>query len=384
TFLIVLFDVVLTYAYSCKTSLINAYKNNYVTTLINTITMVLRSVAQIIVLRLTSSFVWYLALRIGTTLLEWLLTKIYVSIKHKDVIYTKEKIDTETKQEIIKNTKALFMHKIGGLLVNTVDSIIISSFIGVVVLGLYSNYIALVTAMQGVLGLLFTSLTSVFGHLCAEGNIDEEKKYFRFMYLLNFVTGLIFFLGYYAVADNIVAVCFGKDLIMDHSVVMIITLNYFIQYLRSAVMVYRDATGTFYYDRWKPLIEGLINVVLSISFVLWFGVAGVIVATIITNLLICHIVEPYVLYKHGFKQKATQYYTLNYLLIAVFCGALICLHFLKQSFDRLLIEFLVNGLISFGISAVILLIMFAVSKTFRTNTIKVFKFGINFLTKRKQ
>lgn len=384
TFLIMLIDVVITYFYSCKTSLINAYKNNYITTAINAFTMVIRSIAQIIILVFTRSFVWYLVIRIGSTLLEWLLTNIYVGTQYKTVINTKEKIDKQTRIEIVKNTKAMFMHKIGGLLVNTVDSIIISSFIGVIVLGLYSNYIAIVTAMYGVLSLLFSSLTSIIGHLCAEKNLDEEKKYFKFLYLLNFATGIIFFLGFYAVIDDIIAICFGADLIMDSSVVFIITLNYFIQYLRVTVLVYREATGTFYYDRWKPLIEGIINVVLSILFVLYFSVVGVIVATIITNIFICHIVEPHVLYKYGFKQKATNYYLLNFILITVFTIALTWLYFLKQKFNSVLTDFFVNGFISVGISVGTLLIMFLVSKTFRENTKKLFKYGFKLITKRKR
>ena len=56
------------------------------------------------------------------------------------------------------------------------------------------------------------------------------------------------------------------------------------------------------------MFEGILNVGLSIGFVYLFGylwgedyaIVGVIVATIITNLTICHIVEPYVLHKYAF------------------------------------------------------------------------------------
>lgn len=382
TFFIMLVNVVLTYIYSCKTSLINAYKNNYVTTLINSLTMVLREIIQIIVLYWTGSFELYLLACIGSTLLEWLLTKIYVSTKYKTIVNSKEKVDTETKKEIIKNTKAMFMHKIGGLLVNTADSVIISSFIGVVVLGLYSNYVIIVTALQSVLSLLFTSLTSIIGHLCAVGDINEEKKYFKFMYFLNFTTGLIFYLGFYAIADNIITLCFGPYLIIDRSVVFIMTVNYFIQYLRLTVLVYRDATGTFYYDRWKPIIEGPVNVVLSILFVFWFGVAGVIIATVITNVLICDIIEPYALYKYGFKQKTIKYYILNYSLILVFVGALFVLHYCMQNFNNDWFELFVNGNIAVVIAFVPIAAMYIISPTYRQNTNKLFIKTVGLFKKR--
>ncbi len=90
------------------------------------------------------------------------------------------------------------------------------------------------------------------------------------------------------------------------------------------------------------------------------------------------------LYKYGFKQKATNYYLLNFILITVFTIALIWLYFLKQKFDSVLTDFFVNGFISVGISVGTLLIMFLVSKTFRENTKKLFKYGFKLITKRKR
>lgn len=382
TFGIMLAAIVIEYVYSCKTSLINAYKNNYVTTLINSICVFVRRTIQLLVLIFTGSFELYLTAKIVATLIEWGLVELYTRKHYKDIINTKEKVDAETRAEVMKNTKAMFMHKIGGVLVNTADSIIISAFIGVAILGKYSNYLAIMTAMTMVLGLFFSPLTAVIGHLCAEGNIEEEKKYFKFLYYFNFTIGIIFFLGYYAIIDNLIPI-FGPDLIMDRSVPLIITINYFIQFMRQTVLLYRDATGAFYNDRWKPLIEGILNVALSIAFVYWLGIVGVIVATIITNILVCHVIEPLVLYKYGFKgQKPTQYYLLNYLLILVFVGALFVLHYCMQSFDNNWIELLVNGCIAVAIALVPLAVMYAFIPTYRQNTNKLFKKAIGLFKKK--
>ena len=167
----------------------------------------------------------------------------------------------------------MFMHRIGGVLVNTADSVIISAFIGVVILGKYTNYTTIMTAMTGVLGLFFTPLTSIIGHLYVEQDKTEVKKYLNFFHTFNFIIGIIFFLGYYAVIDNLVNICFksNEELVLTRPISFIITLNYFIQFMRQATLLFRDATGTFYNDRWKPLFEGLLNVALSIGFVFLFS-----------------------------------------------------------------------------------------------------------------
>ena len=206
----------------------------------------------------------------------------------------------------------MFMHKIGYVLVNTVDSVVISAFVGVVSLGEYSNYTMILSSMVGVIALFFTSLTSVIGHLCVEEDRETAKSYFESFHLLNFTIGTVFFLGYYAVVDDMIAILFSSELIISKNVSLVITLNGFVQFMRHSTLTFRDATGSFYGDRWKPLFEGVVNIVLSILLVNWIGVSGVIVATVITNLLICHLVEPYVLYKNAFDLSPNTFYLKNY------------------------------------------------------------------------
>lgn len=381
TFALMLISVALTYTFSAKISLINAYKNNYITTSINSGGQLLQYGLQIIVLLCTQSFVWYLVCRIIAVAVQWGVTEVVVRIKYKTVIGHKRAIDSDTKNEVTKNVKAMFMHKIGGVLVNTADSIIISAFIGVVILGKYTNYTVIMTAMTGTITLFFTPLTSVIGHMCVEENKKQIQKYYNFFYILNYILGLVFFLGYYSVIDNLVTICFGNNLEMTKSVSFVITVNYFIQFMRQATLLFKDATGMFYYDRWKPLMEGVLNIGLSIGFVylfeyLWgaeFAVVGVIAATVVTNLTICHIVEPYVMYKYALKTSVKPYYIRNYLYIALFVGLLFALHFSMIQSDNQWIELFANGGISLAYSLGISAFVILLNKNFRQHFIAIFK-----------
>ena len=366
TYFIVLTSVALTYMFSAKLSLINAYKNDYITTGITSLSQMVMQVIQIVLLVVTKSFEIFLLCRFIAVLIQWTLIELVSRKKHSEILAIKSiHLDDDDKREITKNIKAMFMHKIGGLLVNTVDSIVISSFIGIAVLGSYSNYVTIVTSMASILTLFFTPLTSIVGHLCTQKNIVEEKKYFNFFFTLNFIIGLVFYLGYYAVIDDAVRICFGPNLELDRSISFVVTLNYFIQFIRHAVVMFRDATGTFYNDRWKPLFEGIANLILSIILVKFIGVAGVIVATIITNVLICHIVEPYVLYKNVFKESPKKYYIQNYLYMIIFVLLMTVMTLLMQDIDGVWKSLFINGLISIGISSVPCVVILIINKEFR-------------------
>lgn len=362
TFIIMLISVAFTYTYSSKISLINAYKNNYITTTIISSGQILLYILQIIVLILFKSFELFLISRILAEILQAILTNQYVKKHYKHLIMLNSALDNETKGVIIKNIKAMFMHKIGGVLVNSADSIIISTFVSVTTLGFYSNYTTIMMAMAGILALFFSPLTSVIGHLCAENNVEEEKKYFNFFYFLNFSLGCIFYLGYYAIIDNVIVLFFGDALIMHWEIPFIITLNYFIQFMRQSVLLFKDATGTFYHDRWKPLFEGVFNIVFSILFVQWFGVVGVIVATILTNIFICHIIEPFALYKYAFKSSPVKYYCLNYACLLLFGLILLILHLIKCSLKSLILETLINGCLAITLAMIPIFLFLLINK----------------------
>lgn len=365
TFGLMLISIVLSYCFSAKSSLITAYKDNYIVTTITSLGTIMQCILQIVVLIFTKSYVWYLVCRIIAILFQWILTEIYARKDHSDIINLHVKIDPNTKKYVTRSIKAMFMHKIGDILVNTADSVIISIFIGVVLLGKYSNYVTIVSSMMGLITLFFTPLTAIIGHMSANGDVEAEKKYCNFFHTFNFIIGCIFFLGYYAVIDDVVAICFDKNLELGRDVVIVITINYFIQFMRQSINLFRDATGTFYYDRYKPLIEGAINIILSVIFVNIFGIVGVIVATIITNIFICHIVEPYVLYVHAFDDNPKKYYLRNYAYIFLFLITLFVFTFIRIDFDNVWISFIVNGVLSVMIAIFPCIVAFIFSKDFR-------------------
>lgn len=366
TFFLTLVSVVLTYAYSAKTSLLNAYKNNYIATTITSCGTLLEDFLKIIVIVVTRSFVAYLVCRILAVLFQWAATNIVTNRKYYEVMHRKAYIDTEDKKQIINNIKAMFMHKIGTVLVNTADSVIISAFIGVVILGKYANYTTIMTSMTGLLSLFFYPLTSVIGHVFVNAGKEEMKKYFYFFYGFNYILGTVFCLGYYAVIDNVITLCFGNNLELSRDVVFVITLNYFIQFLRTSTLMFRSSTGTFYYDRWKPIIEGAINIVLSIALVNTVGITGVIIATIVTNLVINDIVEPYVVFSHALQKKPTEYYVMNYGYILLFALSLLIVQNVSVVSSNVVTEFLVNGSIAVGISIIPCVFMVITNRDFRT------------------
>lgn len=366
TFVLTLVSAVLSYLYGAKTSLIEAHKDNYITTGIVTLSRLIRYALQVAALIIWKSFELFLVCQIIETLIIWGITDMVAKKLHPDILCMWEKLDAETTSEVTRSIGAMFMHKVGAILVGAVDGMVISAFIGVAVLGRYSNYTAVLGAVVGIVSLFFTPLTSVLGHLCASNDSGEIKKYFEHFYSFNYIIGVTFFLGYFAVIDSIVSILFGSSLCMPEAVSFMLALNSFIGYLRFSQLTFRDASGTFYYDRWKPAAEGLLNLVLSIALVKLlppeYEVTGVIAATVLTTLLICDIVEPHILFKYVFKQSAKAFYIKNYSYILIFTAALFAVGKLRLSLGNNIADFFANGCISVAVTAVTLLMTGMIDK----------------------
>ena len=352
-FLIQLVCVFISYYYAANLSLINAYKNNYITTTVTTLAQIFKCLVQMLVLYLTKSFYFFLLSGLFQEFIQFAFFGFYTSKKYKPIIVGKNKLDELEKKEVNKNIKAVFFHKVGGLVVNSIDSLIISVVLGVSILGIYSNYIVLINAILTIVTMLFTQLVSVIGHSYYKVDKQKFKRYFMFFYFFNWFVASFVFLGFYACSSIFIENFFGEGLIFDNNIVLIITINYFIQFMEQTVRLFKDSTGLFYYDRYKCLIEAAINLILSIAFVFWLGVIGVIVATIITNLLICHIVEPLVLYKHVFEEKPTKYYVINYIFILIFVGLLFVYSSIWNiKYDNFMLQFFMNGIVGTSLSLV--------------------------------
>ncbi len=358
SFILMLISAALSYLFGAETALISAYRNNYIATAITSGGLCLQNILQIVVLSQTGSFHSFLYCRIAAVLIQYAAAKTFTRKNYAPIVQAKEKPDAAMKTELKKNLRAMFMHKIGALLVNSLDGVIISAFIGVAALGKYSNYTTIMASVGNIISFGIISLASTWGQLYADKK-EQTQRYAERAYLICAMAGILFHLGYYAVIDPLIALLYSEELIIGKEIRFVVTMGGFIQFLRQNTMTFRDATGTFYHDRKKPIIEGLINIVLSVVFVKHFGIIGATLATISTNLFICHIAEPYVLYKHAFQASPKKYYLQNYGFILLFGLLLLLFDRLMLSPDEPLAGLFLNGCLSVLVSAAVCGVIFA-------------------------
>ncbi|PMC37340.1 hypothetical protein CJ195_11295 [Bacillus sp. UMB0899] len=358
-----------TYFFSYKRSLLIADQKQYITTIFHYSSMVLLNITQIIILIFTQSYLLFLIVKLIFNLLSNIgisitTDRLYPYIKGKN----NEQLDKETKKNITMNIKALLMHRIGGVLVISTDNILISSFVGIVSVGIYSNYLLIISTLNTIIGQVFNAITSSVGNLGAE----ENKSVLKDRYLsINFAGAWIF--GFSSIClfillDPFITYWLNKGYLFPTSVILIIIINFYIGGMRNSSLTFRNALGLFWYDRYKAIIEAIINLVFSIILVKYFGIIGIFIGTTISTILTSLWIEPYILFKYGFKYSLKSYFLryFIYTFITIVAG-LITFYLCSLVSVVGVLEIIIKGLICLIIVNSIFLLTYH-----RTNEFKYF------------
>lgn len=372
------------YFFSYKRNLIIADQNRYIATIYRYGFYILLNIIQIIYLIFTKNYIGYLVLQILNTLLE----NIFVSRKaNKMYPYLKEKdnipIDKETKQEIIKNTKAMMMHKVGGVVVNSTDNIILSKFIGLISVGIYSNYALIITALNTIIGQIYNSIIASVGNLVA--STDKNKQYEMYKNI-NFLTFWVFCfssISLLVLFNPFIEIWLGKDQLFTMDITLILVINFYINGMRRSNLTFREASGLFEKDKYKALLEALINIVISIILAIYLGTFGVFLGTFISAITTSVWVEPYILYKYEFNQKFLNYIK-QYIkqLIIVISLSTITYFICNQINLNIYLTFIIKCFICFIFPNIVLYIIYKNSKEFKYFYNKIFIKLINMIKRR--
>ena len=296
-YLIFLFNTVSTYFVSYKYSIVNAEQKNYVQTNILTITKLITIISQLTVLWLTSNFLLYLLTAAAVELLQ----KVYVSnYLDKCYPYLTEKnivpLGQKERREIKEKTKALVCHKVGDVARLQTDSIIISSFISVALVGIVDNYLMVINSVSGFVNVIFNSVISSFGNLIATESKEKQYEMFRiYRFAANWIYGLSA-IGFGLLLSPLIYLWLGEKWILQGAVITLLLIDYYFKGDRIVLSNFKTAAGVFEQDKWLALIQGAVNLVISIILVQSMGLAGVYIGTIVSG-LIANITKPFIIYK---------------------------------------------------------------------------------------
>jgi O-antigen/teichoic acid export membrane protein len=220
---------------------------------------------------------------------------------------------------MIKDCGALFVYKVNNVVVKATDNIVISAFIGLGEVGLYSNYLLFYTTARTLFDKAYAAVKASMGNLFATESV--EKKY-RFFQIMNYISVVLFgtaCCGVAVCADELITVWVGTDYVVGSMFALLIGIEIFFHGLRINLGQIRNVSGVFRQMWFRPVLGIVINVGVSIGLVQVCGLHGVIIGTIVSDLLTNFLIDPKVIHKYSFQnyKPVSEYYrkNLGYLMV---------------------------------------------------------------------
>ena len=334
-FLINLGNTVLSYLlFSYRSSLFTADQKYSINNNIYSVFKVGTTVIQILAIVLfckqeyIAYYLYSLALPLTTVLknivLYILSNKMYPQYRCEGSV-SKSEIDN-----IKKRVAGMFLHKVSFVFRNSLDSIVISAFLGLEILGQYNSYYFIINAISGIMILVSNSVTASVGNSIVveskkKNYSDFKKLQLLYMWLTSWLT-----VGFVGCLQPFIKLWLGKNMMFDDGIMVIFCVYFFSIHFSRVCHIYRDAAGLWWQDRYRPIVETVVNLTLNILLVRFIGVSGVMLSTIFCIVFIEGTWGTRILFKHYFTEEKQSVYMLKLLwtwIITAAAGAacyLIC------------------------------------------------------------
>lgn len=306
-YFIYLINAVLSYwLFAYKNALVQAYQRDDINSKIAAIITPASYAVMLVSLFLTKNYYAYVIWLPVFTVLTNILRLIFVNRNFPGLEPAGE-ISRELKQSIFKKTAALIGTKLNTVVLNAADNLVMSAYLGLTAIAIYGNYHYIMSSIIGFLGIVYSSMTAGLGNSMQTDSLDTNYRNFeKFSFINSWMVGWCT-VCLVCLYQPFMQLWVGEELMFPFYVVLEMGLYFYVYQIRKIPVVYKDAAGIWWEDRFRPYICMLVNVVLNIVLVQVIGVSGIILSTVF-SLFISIPWENYTIFRYVFHRSSKSYY----------------------------------------------------------------------------
>lgn len=273
----------------------------------------------------------------------------------------------DTKGLKISGMQHVFIYKIVSVIHENVDLLLISSFVNPLSVIIYSNYKYITKYLNDMLYQVGSSITSSLGNLLnAEKN---EQGYFTyemistmFYFMASFLTIALTFC-----INSFIEIWVGGGKLFDTVSLVCMMFLFYHCVVRRPQYILKDIFGLYKELQMVSIAEAVINLGLSLALVKKYGIAGVLVASVVATLLTNFWYFPLLLYRKIFN-KSLWLDMLKYILTSAITVGILMVSFMLYpsiSSGGYVIWFIQSAIYSMVVLIVLFTIFYVIFKSFR-------------------
>ena len=265
---------------------LDAHHRNDVVTNIRTGVSVAQYVAVFLILLVTRNYYHYVLATVVFTVAQNVLL-VTASRRLFPDIEPRGSLPLEMRRRVVSDVKSIFMHKVGSVITNSTDNLVISAFLGLVAVATYGNYYYVLTAVGGLVAIVYSSITGGFGNKIYTETKAENFRLFMKMNRLTVIVATWCAAMMTALYQPFIVIWTqGDAALVRHALTPALMVFYFyMMQARQTLLAFKSAAGIWREDRWKPIVAGAVNLGANILLVVTlpesYKLDGVIFSTIL-------------------------------------------------------------------------------------------------------
>ena len=354
--------------FAYKNSILQAHQRTDVVSKITLFTNTIQYGLQLFVLWFLKSYYLYVIVMLITQAMTNIITAIYADKIYPD-FKPKGEVKKEQIREINHKIRDLFTSKIGGVIYDSSDTVVISTFLGLTVLAVYQNYFYILNAISGFIIVIFSACTAGVGNSIV---VETKEKNFhdfnKFTFIICWIAGFCS-CCLLCIYQPFIKLWVGEKLTLSFLAVICFVIYFFTRQLNALFNLYKDASGMWHEDKYRPLAAAMTNLVLNLILVQYIGIYGVLLSTVLAILFVGMPWLIHNLFTIIFERKYLKEFLRSLLVycVVVFISCVICYVFCSFINFGLVPTILVRGIVCCLVPNYIYFLIYRKTKVYKSS-----------------
>lgn len=265
--------------------LLTADQKIYIITISQSIVVILSTVLSLYLIINQYHYVFVKLIAGMIIFVRFFIVKYYIEKR-----YSYLKNYSEISEVVLTQRWGAFIHQVASVIVFNTDMIVLSIFGGtnrMTLVGVYVVYNYIYASLVDLVNSITTNFVPSFGSLLSEKETEKIKSIFT---QFEFIVYFIVYVAY--TCFSILLLPFIKVYTsgitdanyLDINLVILFTIMAVLNAIRIPGNIMIHASGHFKQTQFRALAEAIINIVLSVIFVHYIGIYGVLIGTIVSFL----------------------------------------------------------------------------------------------------
>lgn len=354
------------FMFAYRESLLYAHQREDISQVFRTVVLIGKNIVQTIVLLIFRQYYVYLLVEIAATIVN----NIWVGVKTKQIypeyqcVHEKIKMPAEIKEQL----KGLVLGNVCDKARNSLDSIILSTFLGLTVVTIYDNYYYIYSALYGTVLVVCNAMSASVGNSIVTETVEKNYENLqKFSFIVAWLTGWIS-ICMLCLYQPFMELWMGRELMLSNFNMLLFCIYFYAINMNNIRNQFVSGTGIWWKLKYSNLGEAVGNVVLNIILGKFFGITGIIVATIVTIFIFNFLWRTAILFQNYFQGMSLKKYLCNhgFWIVCVAVSAVVTWKICTLFSFGALSQLFANAVICVIVPNVLLILFFYRTKQFQS------------------